>query len=111
MDKDTGRSMSKDSEDEFELEFDVEDMFKEWDEMQEDLVNSPPHYNKGGVECIDAIESATNSGFEYYLQGVIIKYLWRYRYKGKPVEDLRKAEWYLQKLIERKMEQELKGNN
>ena len=38
-------------EKEFELEFDVEDMFKEWDEMQEDLVNSPPHYNKGGVEC------------------------------------------------------------
>ena len=46
MDKDTGRSMSKDSEDEFELEFDVEDMFKEWDDMQEDLVNSPPTTTK-----------------------------------------------------------------
>ena len=55
------------------------------------MVNQPPHYNQDKVECIDAIESATNSGFEYYLQGVIIKYLWRYRYKGKPVEDLRKA--------------------
>ena len=76
-----------------------------------DNVNSPPHYNKSGIECIDAIRAATDSGFEYYLQGVIIKYLWRYRYKGKPVEDLRKAEWYLQKLIERKMEQELKGSD
>mgnify|MGYP005680094825 FL=1 len=77
MDKDTGRSMSKDSEDEFELEFDVEDMFKEWDEMQEDLVNSPPHYNKGGVECIDAIMAATNHNKEGYLQGNVMKYVWR----------------------------------
>lgn len=76
-----------------------------------DMVNQPPHYNQNKIECIDAIESATNSGFEFYLQGVIIKYLWRYRYKGKPVEDLRKAEWYLQKLIELKLEQEVKGNN
>ena len=79
--------------------------------MKKDMVNQPPHYNQDKIECIDAIESATNSGFEFYLQGVIIKYLWRYRYKGKPTEDLRKAEWYLQKLIELKMEEELKGNN
>jgi len=79
--------------------------------MKKDMVNQPPHYNQCKVECIDAIESATNSGFEFYLQGVIIKYLWRYRYKGKPTEDLRKAEWYLQKLIELKLEEEMKGNN
>ena len=79
--------------------------------MKKDMVNQPPHYNQDKVECIDAIESATNSGFEYYLQGVIIKFLWSYRYKGKPTEDLRKAEWYLQKLIELKMEEELKGKN
>ena len=40
--------------------------------MKKDMVNQPPHYNQDKVECIDAIESATNSGFEYYLQGVII---------------------------------------
>ena len=79
--------------------------------MNLDYVNSPPHYNKSRIECIDAIESATDEGFEHYLQGNIIKYVWRYRYKGKPTEDLRKAEWYLQKLIELKMEEELKGNN
>ncbi len=63
-----------------------------------DMVNSPPHYNKYGVECIEAIQSATGEGYEYYLQGNIIKYLWRYRYKNG-VQDLEKAQWYLNKLI------------
>ena len=66
-----------------------------------DMVNSPPHYNKAGVECIDAIQAATEDGFEYYLQGNILKYLWRYRYKNG-VEDLNKAKWYLEKLINTK---------
>jgi|TARA_E500000305_G_scaffold32588_1_gene24684 hypothetical protein len=65
---------------------------------EEDMVNNPTHYNKSGIECIDAIQSMTDEGFEYYLQGNIMKYLWRYRYKNG-VEDLKKAEWYLHKLI------------
>ena len=65
----------------------------------QDMVNHPPHYNKYGVECIEAIKSATGEGFEYYLQGNILKYLWRYRYKNG-VEDLNKAQWYLTKLID-----------
>lgn len=65
----------------------------------QDMVNSPPHYNQAGIECIDAIRAATSDGYEYYLQGNIIKYLWRYRYKNG-VQDLEKAQWYLQKLIE-----------
>jgi hypothetical protein len=64
-----------------------------------DMVNSPPHYNKAGIECIDAIQAATGDGYEYYLQGNIMKYLWRYRYKNG-TEDLNKAKWYLEKLIE-----------
>jgi len=64
-----------------------------------DNVNQPLHYNQAGIECIDAIAAATGDGFEYYLQGNILKYLWRYRYKNK-TEDLRKAQWYLNKLIE-----------
>ena len=63
-----------------------------------DMVNSPPHYNKAGIECIDAIAAATGEGFEHYLQGNIIKYLWRYRYKNG-TEDLKKAKWYLERLI------------
>jgi len=66
-----------------------------------DMVNSPPHYNQAGIECIDAIRAATGDGYEYYLQGNIIKYLWRYRYKNG-VQDLKKAQWYLDRLIEEK---------
>ena len=65
-----------------------------------DLVNNPPHYNKGGVECIDAIRAALGSElFQGYCNGNTIKYLWRHRYKGKPLEDLRKAQFYLERLI------------
>lgn len=68
-----------------------------------DMVNSPPHYNQTGIECIQAISAATDKGFKYYLQGNIMKYLWRFDYKDKPLEDLQKAKWYLDKLIEEVM--------
>jgi hypothetical protein len=41
----------------------------------------------------------TNQEFQGYLKGNILKYLWRYGYKGKPVEDLKKCAWYLERLI------------
>lgn len=63
-------------------------------------INNPSHYNSGDVECIDGIKaSLSKEEFEGYLHGNIIKYVWRFRYKGG-VKDLRKAEWYLKKLIE-----------
>ena len=65
----------------------------------EDMVNHPKHYNESGIECIDALEAMLGDGFESYLQGNIAKYLWRYKYKNG-VEDLKKAQWYLNKLIE-----------
>ena len=63
-------------------------------------VNSPPHYNQGKVECIDAIESATigKDGFEGALVANVIKYLWRYESKGDKLTDINKALWYLNKL-------------
>ena len=65
-----------------------------------DPVNNPAHYNHKGVEAIAAIEaSMTDEEFQGYLKGNCMKYLWRYKYKGKPVEDLKKAQWYLDKLI------------
>lgn len=63
-----------------------------------DMVNSPPHYNASGIECIDAISAALGEGYEFYLQGNIMKYLWRYRYKNG-MQDLEKAHWYLDKLM------------
>ena len=67
---------------------------------QPDLINEPPHYNQGEIECIDAIKAATGAGFEYALQANVIKYLWRYRDKDHPMQDLLKARWYLEELIE-----------
>lgn len=70
----------------------------EEEEQRNKMVDHPPHYNQSGIECIDAIQAVTEEGFEFYLQGNILKYLWRYRYKNG-VEDLKKAQWYLTKLI------------
>jgi hypothetical protein len=65
-----------------------------------DPVNSPSHYNTKGVEAIKAIEaSMSDEEYQGYLKGNCMKYMWRYKYKGKPVEDLKKAQWYLEKLI------------
>ena len=69
------------------------------EEAVEDVVNNPDHYNTGSIECIDAIqESMSSVAFKGYLKGNCIKYLWRYDYKGKQVQDLQKAGWYLNKL-------------
>ena len=66
--------------------------------MKNDNVNRPKHYRKGKVECIDAIKSATGDGYQFYLQGNIIKYMWRFNHKNG-LEDLQKAQWYLSELI------------
>lgn len=69
-------------------------------EEPDDPVNNPSHYNTKGVEAITAIEaSMTDEEFQGYCKGNAMKYMWRYKYKGKPVEDLKKCRWYLDKLI------------
>lgn len=67
----------------------------------DDLVNHPSHYTQGDVECIDAIRaSMSTSEFLGYLKGNVQKYLWRYGQKDNPIQDLEKAQWYLNKLLE-----------
>jgi hypothetical protein len=64
-----------------------------------DKINNPAHY-EGAIECIQAIQSSmSNEAFKGYLKGNIEKYIWRYDRKNG-VEDLKKAQWYLNKLIE-----------
>ena len=72
---------------------------KDFMTIDELIVNSPPHYKQGDVECIEAIKAATGEGYQGYLQGNIMKYIWRYRSKGQAINDLKKAEWYLKELI------------
>lgn len=65
-----------------------------------DPVSHPAHYTAGGIECIDAIQAAVGpEQFKGYLRGNVLKYLWRYEHKGG-VESLRKAQWYLDRLIQ-----------
>ena len=65
-----------------------------------EAVNSPKHYKKGKIECIDAIESATSDliGIEAVCTANVIKYVWRWKQKGG-IESLKKATWYINKLI------------
>jgi predicted transcriptional regulator len=68
---------------------------------QKEKVNSPAHYSSGTVECIDAIESMlTKDEFIGFLRGNILKYQWRYKQKNG-AEDLKKAQWYFDKLKEK----------
>jgi hypothetical protein len=62
-----------------------------------DPVN-PSHYKQGGIECIEAIKAATGEGFIGYVWGNVLKYLWRWPKKGG-IDDLKKARWYLDRLI------------
>ena len=77
---------------------DYRDCFAIFGADESDMVNSPPHYNQGGIECIDAIEAAlTPEEFRGYLKGNALKYIWRERHKGG-AEDLDKAGWYLERV-------------
>lgn len=64
-----------------------------------DAIN-PTHYKNGKVECIEAIESAVvnKKGLEATCVSNVIKYLWRYESKNG-LEDVKKAKWYLDRLI------------
>ena len=68
-----------------------------------DNVNHPAHYTQGGIECIEAIKAATVGleGIEAVCMGNAIKYIWRWKQKNG-TEDLKKAIWYINKLIEEK---------
>lgn len=73
----------------------------EWDAVTKPAkyneVTKPVHYNNGGVECIEYIAQQTED-LKSYLEGNAIKYLHRYKYKGRPLQDLSKAVWYIQRL-------------
>jgi hypothetical protein len=64
-----------------------------------DLINHPPHYTQGDIECIDAIQAAlTPEEFRGYCKGNVMKYVWREQHKGL-FDSLAKAIWYMQRLL------------
>ena len=64
-------------------------------------VNHPAHYNSGKIEVIDAIH---DWGLDFCL-GNVVKYVSRYKHKDNPVEDLKKAKWYIERMITKLEEQ------
>ena len=82
-------------------------MTKTLKEMEADLgkttdpVNHPPHYTTGGIETLDVIRAKMSPDrFQGYLMGNVLKYLLRCEYKEKRVEDIKKAQFYLNALVE-----------
>ena len=78
------------------------------DQARDDRVNSPSHYTSGRVEAIDIIEDAVKDAptpGKGVLQSQVLKYVLRVWLKDNPLEDLKKAQWYLSRLI-KKLEEE-----
>jgi hypothetical protein len=65
--------------------------------LSPDLVNSPTHYTKGGIETIDFIEAKE---LDYHL-GNVIKYISRANLKGNKLENLKKAKWYMDRAVQK----------
>jgi hypothetical protein len=65
--------------------------------VKKEMVDHPSHYNQGKIEVIDAIEDWNLN----FCEGNVIKYVARHRHKTEPIEDLKKAKWYLDRLIKR----------
>ena len=66
------------------------------------IIEKRDYYNRGRIEAIDAIESACTglAGYEGFLTGTVLKYMFRWRWKGTALADLKKADYYLTRLIE-----------
>lgn len=84
----------------YSIFIDESEIVNEEMESLDDKVNQPNHYANFSIECIDAMQAMlSREEFIGYLRGNIFKYLWRYKLKNG-VEDLKKAQWYQNKLIE-----------
>ena len=75
---------------------------KKIEEPKKDMINHPPHYTQGNIECIDVIKYINKKlhteGYEGYCLGNFIKYIWRCNFKNG-WEDIDKAIFYLNELL------------
>lgn len=79
-------------------------------ENKKNFVDHPEHYTKSKIECIDALESMVEhypDTIDANLSWQIVKYVWRHPFKFNALEDLKKARFYLERLIKRYEEKEL----
>ena len=78
---------------------------KQWEEFYTsahderfEAVQSPKHYTDKQIEVIDYIDDTVPDCYSFYF-GNALKYLSRHLNKGKPIEDLRKCIWYIERMI------------
>ena len=77
--------------------------YNAWQKSKGDRVNSPTHYTQGTQEAIEIIEEAIDAAPSVQagmLQAQVLKYLLRLWHKDNPSEDARKAQWYLNRLVD-----------
>jgi len=96
---DSGKTFHEEMNDESLQELFSKPVSNKQDLPINDNVNHPSHYTQGNIECLDAIEaSMTPIEFRGAMKANIIKYLWRYEHKNG-LEDLKKARFYLERMI------------
>ena len=80
----------------------AEEQLANAEKPKKDMINHPPHYTQGEIECIKAIKYINDKlhteGYEGYCLGNIVKYIWRCNYKNG-WEDIDKAIFYLNELL------------
>ena len=80
----------------------AEEQLANAEKPKKDMINHPPHYTQGEIECIEAIKYINNKlhmeGYEGYCLGNFIKYIWRCNFKNG-WEDIDKAIFYLNELL------------
>jgi hypothetical protein len=75
-----------------------EDILTSIEESYREQVDHPEHYNQGKFECIEVIED-NEALYNHYHVSNAFKYIWRWRDKGEPIQNLEKAVWYLRRKI------------
>ena len=67
---------------------------------ENDMINSPKHYTEGGIEVIEYIKAKCGkAGFMGYLIGNALKYLSRLDKKGEALENAKKAQWFVNRIV------------
>lgn len=67
---------------------------------EKEMVSHPSHYNKNGIECFDVIKAFFGiDAFEDFCLSNALKYIMRCKEKGKYLEDIKKAKFYLEEII------------
>ena len=99
---DKSNMFTKDEDTLFRLPSYAEEQLANAEKPKKDMINHPPHYTQGEIECIEAIKYINNKlhteGYEGYCLGNFIKYIWRCNYKNG-WEDIDKAIFYLNELL------------